>query len=552
MSDAQLSGRPTPEGGSDDDTGMDPHAGQSEPDPAAQTNQVAGETSSMDDAELLEDRVSSNHGYNGLEPAANVERAPTSLRVLARSLNPARLAETWAGMLLRDPLPTSVLSVLLPLLAIASGMGIAGLLGLGGGPKLLAILAGFGTVAAQYGGVVRLRRTTRKRSGIVLLVLVCTGWNAVSAAAGAAAWNADQLGRALIERSLGDVVRMADEAATSIAAVASKLDGLAAFSARQEAKELALRPNYAPTCPSSTGPGDGPVSRWRKESSADATTLANNLRQSSSQARAAATSAAAVAASYQVNDHERIVAAIGSKIAASQEAVGKADLSGIRAELARLQSKVIAGGLCPDPEMASLIHAADEAARNEIAVPQFKPPARPTEAEAVRDLFGQLRRLPGGTADLSLYQAYLIISLLADTFAMSMLGLVLGPKPKRGLLEDALQKIGPDIPAEELVEAYAVVQASPRWRAVEQRLERGRTWFRRGTTNLWVEPDETWLIFLLQRLGSRYLGPAAIVGGRIHYTLKPGILRGLFESLVDDQLRARGPATSEPSPGRPN
>lgn len=457
----------------------------------------------------------------------------------------ALLWRRYRAALDAHPVAVAFVTVVLPLLAVACGLGIAAWFGFSGSGKYPFLIVGGGLIGFQYAAYAQLRHV-RGQEWLAHFVLVVglTASNAVSVAAGLAAMNPDGLGRAMIERELAPIMVATDQAATDLTTVSAQVDAVAEYSNRQREYETS-KDNYRKTCPTSTDWGVGPVSEWRRSSAEAATALAVRVRTAAANARSAANAAQARGQAYRLAAHDQDMAEIVTQVGAARAAVAAADLSGVRASLLELGRSVATTGACPDAGLAGLIDTAIKGLDVDIAIPPFAPLPRPTEETAVDDILAQTRNIFRGKADFGPYWPYMILSIIADGLAMAMLKSALGPKRRPTIQEKFARKIGPEVDAARLPHAMREVEASPAWQEIRAAVTRG-TRLRRPVHKVVVSSEKQGLGLFLRWLRRKgHARSETTIGDETHFVLHPKTLDRWFEDLVREWFRLN-PAPRDP------
>lgn len=458
----------------------------------------------------------------------------------------SRLALLWGSYraaLERHPVAAAFVTVVLPLLAVACGFGVAAWIGVTGWTKYLFLLVGTVLVAFQYAAYANLRHVRgREWFSHLVLVITLTNVNAVSVAGGMVAMNPDGFGRYMIARELIPVMASAEQAADNLTVAATHIDEMAEYSVAQRKREMGDGVEYAPTCPASTGRGDGDISKWRKSSADAATALATRVRSGVTNARTAANAAQARGHAYRLVSHDTDMAEIASQVGAARAAVISADLASARASLLELAESVSPEGACPDASLAALINTAIADTNRTITIPSFVAPPRPTEQEAVNDILTQIGKVFGGQPDFGPYWPYMILSVILDGLAMSMLKSALGPKRRLTILDKIARKLGPEVDPAHLGQAMNDVAASSAWQQINANVTRERTRFGKAIHKMIVGSDDhAQGIFLRWLKQAGCVRSATIIGDKTHYVLHPKTLDRWFEDLLREWFR-RNPA----------
>ena len=478
-----------------------------------------------------------------------------ALRRLVRLLDPVGLAERWAAALLARPLPVLSLSVLLPAMGFVSAKGLAGA---SGWPLAVMLPLGLGLIAFQVGKFVTFHHANgMARLGAMLLFLVVTCWNMISLTAGLVASRPNEMGRSLTLRALDPVLASTQATADRAGSAAARLNDLARYSAAQAQRETAARDDgYAPTCPASTGPGDGPVRQWRQGAADETTTLAEGLSGAASESRIAASNARNVAQGYTLERHDAAMSDLSREVEASAVAARKVNVSAVVAMLDRLDAATAPGGVCPDATARSLSTAARSALMGrssseeappgeETAIPSFVPPPRPSESAAVSDLFGQIEAWASGREhDFSLYRWQPALSLLIDLIMMAMVHSLLPPRRGRSMAERRAASVGAGCDPAFIDEAVAEVAASAEWAAVDSMIERGHLRFGRRTSRITIDADDWETRLRLAGLPQRWMLPPVHGENTLTFILRPGAREGWFREHVRDWFR-RQSSTSD-------
>ncbi|WP_323799158.1 hypothetical protein [Parasphingorhabdus sp.] len=474
---------------------------------------------------------------------------PSALERMMQRLRPRAFAERFAEGFERSPVAFGFVAVLAPAIAYVSALGVRGAMG---APFPIALIIGVLGVYAQCAFFAMLRAGDGPKFRIATFLFVVSAWNAASLSAGVVAANPDAMGRALIGRQLDATIADAASKAATLETLASSFDGLSAYSTRQSEREGApsKAAGYAATCQNSTGPGVGPISTWRKSTGDDATTRAASLRSAATTARRAASDSNRAALSYSLSTHDQSMRQIGDAVAAIGAASAATDRLGMAAMLNSLDAATRDGGVCPDSDLQGLISSV-RAVRldplNHGSV--FTAPPRPSEAEAVADLWAQvIKWWKGDEADFSLYAFPLLLSPFIDLVLMTMLGMAL---PCRRADDDEAiiaARMGIDLDEAPLLDdAIAAVAADPIWTDLVGNVEdAGKRWLRVKRIRI---HKEDWAN--LHRM--RHLAELGKVhdGGMVEdhqvYVLRPRFLFERFDQLIRKRIIASRVSRVAPS-----
>jgi hypothetical protein len=466
--------------------------------------------------------------------------APTALDRVRARFHPGAVAERIAEAFERRPIAFSLFCVIAPAIAVTSGLGVRGATGF---PLAIALIVGFLGIAFQCGLYImsRYRQGPRLRIWFILGLLIA--WNAASLAAGLVALRPDAMGRAFIERQLAPVLAETERRATTLETLSLRFDALAKDGAYKAALETGTEgQTYAPTCPGSAGQGDGPISTWRRQSSERAAAQAATLRDAAAAARSASMTASKAARSYALDRHDAVMNEVAGAVAAINGAGRSADLQEMDAFLGELDTATRPGATCPDTGLQNLT-----AAVRAVKLPPtgsrvaFVAPPRPSEKEAVEDLWTQILALTSGSGgDFSLYVVQLLLSPILDMILFTFLGMILPPTRRDdddlavalrlGLGED-------DVPF--LPDAFQAVTRDAAWTGLVDRTEQvNRKW--RRVTRVAVDRDDWGLLMWFRHLAS--LGKVYDSGeheGRRIFVLRPNFLPNRFDQLVRRWLSQR-------------
>ena len=453
-------------------------------------------------------------------------------------LRPRTFAERLAEGFERSPVAFGFVVVLAPAIAYVSALGVRGAMG---APLPVALVLGAFGVYAQCAFFSMLRSGDGPKLRIWAFLFVVSAWNAASLSAGVVAANPDAMGRALIGRQLGATVADASAKATTLETLASSFDGLSSYSARQSEREGApsKAAGYVATCQNSTGPGVGAISKWRKSTGDDATTRAASLRSAATTARRAASDGNLAALSYSLSIHDQSMRRIGDDVAAIGAASAATDRVGMETMLNALDAATSEGGVCPDAVLQGLIASVRTVPLDSLDHgPAFTAPPRPSEAEAVADLWAQVIKLrKGQEGDFSLYTFPLLLSPFLDVLLMTMLGMTL---PRRWANDDdaviaARMGIDPE-EAPLLDDAISAVAVDPTWTDLVGKVEdAGRRWLRVKRIN--VHKDDYANLHRMRHLaelGKVYDG--GMVEDHQVYVLRPRFLFERFDQLVRKRI----------------
>jgi hypothetical protein len=405
----------------------------------------------------------------------------SALTRVTRRLRPRSVAERIAEAFERSPLAFIFLTVLAPTIAYISALGVRGAMG---APFSIALLLGAFGVYAQCAFFSMLRAGDGPKLRLWLFLLAVSSWNAASLAAGVVAAAPDAMGKAMIARALGATVTDASAKAATLEALASRVDALSSYSAQQSEREGApsIASGYSATCPNSSGPGVGTISKWRRATGDDAKARASSLRTAATSARRAAGEANGAAQAYTLSTHDQSMRQIGDSVAAIGAASAAADRLGTVTMLNALDLATRADGVCPDAVLQGMVLAVKGVPLGALGQgTAFTAPPRPSEAEAVADLWTQLFKLrKGETADLSLYTAPLMLSPILDLVLVTMLAMVL---PRRRADDDdavIAARIGIDPEEAPLIDdAIEAVALDPSWTDLVGKVEgAGKRWLR--------------------------------------------------------------------------
>lgn len=441
---------------------------------------------------------------------------------------PTHMAEAFV----RAPLAFVVVAAFAMAMPIASAMGIRGAFGLA---LIVAVPLGIIGVAFQAEAYSNLRRRRGRRSTNLVALSVVSFCNMISVTAGIVALSPDTQGQAMIARSLKPIVAAAQQRAATLEAAADKYDALAQYSARKAAQEGAPAREWQPTCPSSTGPGPGPVTRWRIATGDEASAVAAGLKGAAQASRRAATDASRAASAYSYASHDQTMVTIDAAVRAINQAGAAIGDATSAALLDRIAVEIGASGICPDAPMAKLIAAAQAWGRGgPPAALVFTPPPKPSEEVSVRDLTSQLfARLLGGQPDLSMYLRYLWIAPLADLAFMFFLAQVLSPV-RRDYRAEAAERLGVDPATADLIDAIAPhIAQDPEWRNLVGARQPVRTRLF-AFDRILVDEDDWPRIYRMREYvasgGAREGGPNG--DGHIVFILRPHFLDELWRQLL--------------------
>ena len=353
--------------------------------------------------------------------------------------------------------------------------------------------------------------------------------------------NPDAMGRALIGRQLGATVADASAKAATLEMLALRFDGLSSYSAQQSDSEGApnIAAGYVATCPNSAGPGVGTISKWRKATGADATARATSLRSAATSARRAASDANRTAQSYSLSTHDQSMRQLSDEVAAISAASMAADRLGMATMVNELDAATREGGVCPEAVLQGLISNVREVPLGPLDHgAAFTAPPRPSEAEAVADLWTQVIKLrKGEEADFSLYTFPLLLSPFLDLVLMTMLGMTL--PQRRADDDDAViatrMGIDPD-EAPLLDDAISAVAVDPTWTDLVGKVEdAGRRWLR--VKRIIIHKDDWANLHRMRHLvelGRVYDG--GMVEDHQVYVLRPRFLFERFDQLVRKRI----------------
>ena len=468
----------------------------------------------------------------------HLESANSALMRVKLCLHPRAIAEQLAEAFLQSPKAFVFVTVLIPGVAIISALGVGGALG---APLPVALMLGAFGVYAQCAFFSMLRAGEGPKFRIWLFMLAVSIWNAGSLAAGLVAAAPDSMGKALIERELGATIIDASAKAATLELLASRYDALSSYSTEQSAREGAasIASGYAATCPNSEGPGVGTISKWRSATGEDAKVRAASLRTAATSARRAASDANRAAQSYSLSTHDQSMRQIGDAVATIGAASATADSLGMATMLNALDAATSADGVCPDAVLQGMILSVKgvplDALDRGVA---FSAPPRPSEAEAVADLWAQVFKFwKGEKADFSLYVGKLIASPLIDLFFMTMLAMVL-PR-RRADDDDAIIAARIGIKSEEvplLDDAIAAAAADPMWTDLISKVEdAGKRWFR--VKRIVISKDDWATLHRMRHLvelGKVHDG--GMVDNHQVYVLRPKFLFEKFDQLVRKRI----------------
>ena len=466
--------------------------------------------------------------------------SPTALDRVSARFHPRAVAERVAEAFERKPIAFTLFSVIAPAIAVTSGLGVRGATGF---PLICALIIGFVGIASQCGLYImsRYRQGPRFRIWFILALLIA--WNAASLAAGLVALRPDAMGRAFIERQLAPVLDETNVRATALENLSLRFDALARDGAHKAALETATEgQTYTPTCPGSAGQGDGPISTWRRQSSERAAAQAKTLRDAAAAARSASLGASKAARAYSLDRHDAVMNEVATNVAAINGAGLSADIQGMDAFLRELDAATQPGATCPDTGLQTLT-----AAVRAVKLPPtgssvaFVAPPRPSEKEAVEDLWAQILSLTSGNGgDFSLYAVQLLLSPILDMILFTFLGMILPPARREDDDIAVAQRLGlgeDDVPY--LPEAFEAVARDAAWTGLVDRTELvNRKW--RRVTRVAVAKDDWSLLMWFRHLAS--LGKVYDSGehdGRRIFVLRPNFLPNRFDQLVRRWLSQR-------------
>lgn len=478
--------------------------------------------------------------------------SPTALDRVRARFHPRAVAERIAEAFERRPIAFSLFCVIAPGIAVTSGLGVRGATGF---PLALALIVGFLGIAFQCGLYImsRYRQGPRLRIWFILGLLIA--WNAASLAAGLVAMRPDAMGRSFIERQLAPVLAETNRRATTLETLSLRFDALARDGAYKAALETATEgQTYAPTCPGSAGQGDGPISEWRRQTSERAATQATALRNAAAAARGASLAASKAARSYALERHDAVMTEISEAVTAINSAGLSADLQGMDAFLGELDAATRPGATCPDTGLQTLTAAVRAvklpAAGSSVS---FVAPPRPSEKEAVEDLWAQILALSSGSGgDFSLYAVQLLLSPILDMVLFTFLGMILPPVSRDDDDLAVARRLGlddDDVPY--LPDAFQAVARDAAWTGLVDRTEQvSRKW--RRVNRVAVEKDDWGLLMWFRHLAS--LGKVYDSGeheGRRIFVLRPNFLPNRFDQLVRRWLSQRDTIRVSSVPPKP-
>ncbi len=406
----------------------------------------------------------------------------------------------------------------------------------------------------------------RNRKGPIwkmrLLFWVILVFNVSSTAAGIVAQFPDRLGSKMIIAQLGPGQRQIERRVGDLQALAAALRGQAAASTRLAAAERSpsIASGYRPTCPGSSGPGDGPITRWRTAAAESASAIAAQLENSAGDASEGGRRASAASISYRAAQHIASMDEISTAVEGVNSALAAIDRDGIIAVLTRLEAETSPSGVCADIAMnAGLKDVRKRLGELELMPLKFVPPLPPTERTAIDDLFQQvIAFFAGHESHLGFYAPALVLAPIADLLFMVGLGKMAGPpcpRPEADLAASLAAAIGlPPEDAPLASEAYAAVAQSAEWQAIVSLATVGQR-FGLQTYHITI-PESDWQLVMAWReqvaLGNvRYAG---LHEGRHCFVATPKFLTRLYASLArrwaDYRLSGSGGAnavTPEPA-----
>ena len=458
-------------------------------------------------------------------------QASSAFDRVMRSLHPRSIAEGMASAFERAPVAFVFVAVLAPAVAVISALGVRGAIGV---PLPVALILGAMGVYAQCALFSMIRLGNGPKLRLWTFLLAVSFWNAVSLAAGVVAANPDALGRALIARQLDVPVRQASAKATTLETLAARFDAFALYSADAATRESlpSQEAGWVATCPTSSGPGVGTITNWRRATGGNATVRAATLRNAALSARRAAAAADGAARSYSISTHDQSMRSIGDAVAAIGAASAAADRDGMATMLNTLAAETGEGGTCPDANLQNLIASVRAVPLVELdQASTFAALPRPSEAEAVDDLWAQIMK--GVDGDFALYAFPLAISPFLDLMLMTMLGLIL--RRRRPEDDDAAiaESIGIDPgEAELLSDAFDAAAADPHWAEMVARTEdAGGRWIRvkriRIDLDDWANLHKMRHLVELDRVRD-----GGVVDGQHVFVLRPHFLFDRFNQLV--------------------
>jgi hypothetical protein len=456
---------------------------------------------------------------------------------------PLRLAEAFR----RAPIAFVALMVIVVVMPVVSANGIAGGFSL---PLWFALPCGMLGVALQIDSYIKMRLRKGKQLLNVGMLIFITACNMISVTAGFVALSPGSQGRAMIARELNPILLTVGTRAAALEGVAANFDALANYSTRRARQESATaRSEWQPTCPDSTGPGVGPVTEWRMQSSEQATATSQSLRAAATASRNAAASAERAAAGYSPAAHDQAMATIATAVAGINRTSAQFVAGSSTSFLERLGTETSATGICPDPQMQLFLTDArkvSQAAKFDNLT--FVAPEKPSEELAVHDLTEQLAAIAtGSSGDLSLYRRYLSIAPLADALFMLLLAQVLPPLLRNYRVETARRLGIRDEDAEMIDEAGAAVAHDLEWTTI-QALRRRVSWGPVAFDRVMVHEEDFVLLYKLREYAAsgavREGGPDC--NGNIVFILRPHFLGELWCQLLRRHFAAGRPLAVEP------
>ncbi|MCU0885058.1 MAG: hypothetical protein MUC44_08920 [Beijerinckiaceae bacterium] len=279
-----------------------------------------------------------------------------------------------------------------------------------------------------------IRNRSQPLYAIVALFTILTSGNILTTGAGLVAAFPDLQGASMLEEQLAPAQLALESRSSALrrAAAALRRAGDSSRSAAAIESAPSVATGYRATCPASTGPGSGPITRWRIEAADIANAAAAELDAAADAATNATQTSRTALAGYKAASHGQIVGQLSASVLAVNVALAGIDGAGITATLKRLQADTGSGGLCLDATMnVGLARALALVTELDLTAVPFTRPPPPSEDVAIVDLFEQHRKLAQREPNnVGLYYPAVLIAPLVDILFIVGLGMMAGQRPR--------------------------------------------------------------------------------------------------------------------------